>query len=96
MWVDWTFTQAALCIPLAADTEWCNAAGALVNPLTAFSMVQMALQRGDKVRHWRLRRGTPFQLRRTVACESHEEACGGGRRYRPSWRRRRRAGWGGS
>lgn len=42
--------QAALCIPLDVDTGWSNAAGALVNPLTAYSMVRMATQRGDKVR----------------------------------------------
>jgi hypothetical protein len=52
--------QAALCIPLDTDTGWSNAAGALVNPLTAYSMIRMAMQRGDKVgtrkrrqEHWK-------------------------------------------
>ena len=44
--------QVSQCVPLEPGTEWSNAAGALVNPLTAYSMVQLAKERGHKVRSW--------------------------------------------
>ena len=47
-WAELCTAPAALCIPLDVDTGWSNAAGALVNPLTAYSMVRMAMRRGDK------------------------------------------------
>ncbi|KAK3276153.1 hypothetical protein CYMTET_15758 [Cymbomonas tetramitiformis] len=48
-WAEYCTAPVQQCIPLPASTEWANAAGAIVNPLTAYCLVDIAKSRGAKV-----------------------------------------------
>eukprot|EP00242_Pyramimonas_sp_CCMP2087_P004498 CAMPEP_0198206994 /NCGR_PEP_ID=MMETSP1445-20131203/10499_1 /TAXON_ID=36898 /ORGANISM="Pyramimonas sp., Strain CCMP2087" /LENGTH=365 /DNA_ID=CAMNT_0043879873 /DNA_START=177 /DNA_END=1274 /DNA_ORIENTATION=+ len=47
-WAEYCTAPVSQCIALTPETEWSNAAGALVNPLTVFSMIEIAKRRQVK------------------------------------------------
>jgi len=48
-WAEYCTAQVSHVMPLPANTQWENAAGALVNPLTAYTLIQLAKERGARM-----------------------------------------------